>query len=86
MDLPDLLYEKPALPAEETFDRFVKNLGGQKISDFLPGVPKFENADFFLAKIILSQNQKLYRPTLGPVIYFDISTFSLSKSIFRKVG
>ena len=46
MDLPDWLYEKPTLPAEETFDRFVKNFGGQKISDLLPGDPRFQNADY----------------------------------------
>ena len=46
MDLPDGLYEKPTLPAEETFNRFVKNFGGQKISDLLPGDPKFPNADY----------------------------------------
>lgn len=45
MDLPDWL-QKPALPTERTFDRFVQNVGGQKISDILPGNPSFQNADY----------------------------------------
>jgi polyhydroxyalkanoate synthesis regulator phasin len=42
---PDWLH-KPALPTEKTFDCFVKNFGGEKIADFLPGNPPFQNADY----------------------------------------
>ncbi|MBE9095756.1 hypothetical protein [Tychonema sp. LEGE 07203] len=45
MNLPDWL-QKPALPTETTFDRFVQNIGGQKISDILPGDPSFQNANY----------------------------------------
>lgn len=46
MELPDWLYKESALPAEETFDRFVKSFKGQKIADLLPGDPSFQNADY----------------------------------------
>jgi len=45
MNTPDWLHEK-SLPTEETFDEFVKQFGGHKISDSLSKSPSFNNADY----------------------------------------
>ncbi|MEG4855034.1 hypothetical protein QUB10_29625 [Microcoleus sp. B5-D4] len=79
MDLPDLLYEKPALPAEETFDRFVKNLEGQKISDFLPGVPKFENADYIFSNDNVSPESQTLQTDFGASDLFRYKHIQLVK-------
>ena len=54
MNLPDWLYEKPTLPAEETFDRFVTSFEGQKIADLLCGNPHFKMLIIFsLVRMLL---------------------------------
>ncbi|MBD2655434.1 hypothetical protein H6G45_18525 [Synechocystis sp. FACHB-383] len=45
MNLPDWL-QKPALPTEKIFDRFVQNIEGQKISNIISEAPSFQNADY----------------------------------------
>ena len=45
MTKPDWLHKK-SLPTEQTFDQFVKQFGGQKISNSLPNSPPFNNADY----------------------------------------
>ena len=38
------------IPVEATFDEFVRNVGGEKVSDFLPPNPHFSNADYLFAR------------------------------------
>jgi len=85
MDLPDWLYEKPTLPAEETFDRFVKNFGGQKISDLLPGDPGFPNADYLFGNENVIAELKTLKTDFGATDSFREKHIELVKK-YRCAG
>lgn len=79
MNLPDWLYEKPALPAEETFDRFVKSFEGQKISDLLSGNPSFQNADYLFPNENVIAELKTLQTDFGTTDSFRAKHIELVK-------
>jgi len=79
MNLPDWLYEKPALPAEETFDRFVKSFEGQKISDLLSGNPSFQNADYLFPNENVIAELKTLQTDFGTTDSFRAKHIELAK-------
>lgn len=79
MNLPDWLYEKPALPTEETFDRFVKSFEGQKISDLLSGNPSFQNADYLFPNENVIAELKTLQTDFGTTDSFRAKHIELVK-------
>lgn len=79
MNLPDWLYEKPALPTEETFDRFVKSFEGQKISDLLSGNPSFPNADYLFPNENVIAELKTLQTDFGTTDSFRAKHIELVK-------
>ncbi len=80
MDIESLLDEKNKMPAEQTFDRFVKNFGGQKISDFLPGNPTFQNADYLFPKEKVVAELKTLQTDFGVKDSFRKKQIELAKT------
>lgn len=79
MNLPDWLYEKPALPTEETFDRFVKSVEGKKISDLLSGNPSFQNADYLFPNENVIAELKTLQTDFGTTDSFRAKHIELVK-------
>lgn len=80
MDIESLLDENNKMPAEETFDRFVKSYGGQKISDSLPGDPTFQNADYLFPKEKVIAELKTLQSDFGVKDSFRKKQIDLAKA------
>lgn len=78
MSFPDWVTQQQ-LPTEETFDRFVKNFGGKKISDFLPGNPSFQNADYLFQDDGVIAELKTLKKDFGTTDDFRNKYFELTK-------
>ncbi len=78
MTQPDWLHEK-SLPTEETFDQFVKQFGGQKISDLLSNSPSFKNADYLFREQNVIAELKNFQTDFGNQENFKEKHFELLK-------
>lgn len=69
----------PNLPTEKTFDRFVKSIGGEKISDFLAASPTFQNADYLFRSANVVAELKTLQTDFGKTNIFRKKYIELLK-------
>jgi hypothetical protein len=73
MNLPNWLYDEPALPVENPFDRFVKSFGGQKIENLLPDNLSLQNVDYLFYNENIIVEMKTLQTEFGTADSFGSS-------------
>lgn len=78
MPLPSWL-TRPPLDTEKTFDRFVWEFGGRRVSDLIGANPSFDNADYLFERVGVVAELKTLKTDFGKTQRFHDGILELSQ-------